>query len=42
MRADREYRYMPVEVRQNEDGETVVSGTVIRYGDRARHHGVVH
>ena len=35
MRADREYRYMPVEVRQNEDGETVVSGTVIRYGDRA-------
>lgn len=35
MRPDREYRYMPVEVRQNEDGETVVSGTVIRYGDRA-------
>lgn len=35
MKANREYRYVPFEVRQNEDGQTVVEGTVIRYGDTA-------
>ena len=35
MKADREYRYVPVEVRQDDDGNTVASGTVIRYGDVA-------
>ena len=31
-----EYRYVPLEFRQTEDGLGVVSGTIIRYGDRAR------
>ena len=35
MKANREYRYVPFEVRQNEEGLTVLEGTVIRYGDRA-------
>ena len=35
MKADREYRYVPVEVRQDDDGNTIASGTVIRYGDKA-------
>ena len=35
MKANREYRYVPFEVRQNEEGQTVVEGTVIRYGDVA-------
>ena len=35
MKANREYRYVPFEVRQNEEGQTVLEGTVIRYGDVA-------
>ena len=35
MKANREYRYIPFVTRQNEDGQTVVEGTVIRYGDVA-------
>ena len=35
MKANREYRYIPFEVRQNDDGQTVVEGTVVRYGDVA-------
>ena len=35
MKPNREYRYFPVEVRQNDDGNTAVTGTVVRYGDIA-------
>ena len=35
MKANREYRYIPFTTRQTEDGQTVVEGTVIRYGDVA-------
>lgn len=35
MRPDREYRYVPVEVRQDDEGNTIAAGTIIRYGDVA-------
>ena len=35
MKENREYRYIPFTTRQTEDGQTVVEGTVIRYGDVA-------
>ena len=35
MKENREYRYIPFVTRQTEDGQTVVEGTVIRYGDVA-------
>ena len=35
MKENREYRYIPFVARQTEDGQTVVEGTVIRYGDVA-------
>ena len=35
MKVNLEYRYVPVQVRKDDDGNTVATGTVIRYGDRA-------